>query len=54
MKNRFVPERVKSFSAEKNWKVIAGGQHHTLAVDKDGKWKLPSLNRVCSIVRLLL
>ena len=36
MMNRFVPERVKSFSAAKDWKVIAGGQHHTLAIDKDG------------------
>ena len=39
MQNRFVPEWVKLFSPAKNWKVIAGGQHHTLAIDKDGKSK---------------
>lgn len=37
MKNRFVPEQSLAFDAAKDWQVIDGGQHHTLALDKDGK-----------------
>jgi len=35
MNNRFVPEKVKSFS-NKKWSCISGGQHHTVAMDSDG------------------
>lgn len=34
--NRFVLERSASFST-RSWKQIAGGQHHTLALDNTGK-----------------
>ena len=37
MKNRFVPEKVKSFSTDRGWLDISGGQHHTLALDSEGK-----------------
>ena len=37
MKNRFVPELVKSFNREKGWVEISGGQHHTIALDSSGK-----------------
>lgn len=36
MVNRFVPDKVKSFAKDKDWKQIAGGQHHTIALDKNG------------------
>ncbi|XP_060077678.1 regulator of chromosome condensation-like [Ylistrum balloti] len=36
MKNRFVPERVGSFSVKK-WLKLDGGQHHTVAMDTNGK-----------------
>ena len=36
MLNRFVPEKVKTFD-KKNFISIAGGQHHTVALDADGK-----------------
>ena len=35
MKNRFVPELVKSF-AKKGWAELSGGQHHTIALDDAG------------------
>ena len=38
MNNRFVPEKVKSFD-KKNFVSIKGGQHHTVALDQDGKKK---------------
>jgi regulator of chromosome condensation len=37
MKNRYVPEKVKSFNSDKGWVDIAGGQHHAIALDKDGQ-----------------
>lgn len=37
MENRFMPERVTSFSSDKEWTCIDGGQHHTVALDSDGK-----------------
>ncbi|KAK2168914.1 hypothetical protein LSH36_13g10022 [Paralvinella palmiformis] len=36
MLNRFMPEISSSFDSNKGWKEISGGQHHTLALDKDG------------------
>ena len=36
MLNRFVPEKVKAFD-KKNFVSIEGGQHHTVAMDGDGK-----------------
>ena len=35
MKNRFVPEKVKSFKG--NFVSIGSGQHHTVALDNEGK-----------------
>ncbi|XP_005105535.1 regulator of chromosome condensation isoform X2 [Aplysia californica] len=43
MENRFVPERVKSFSENGPWSMISGGQHHTVALD--GKGKVHTLGR---------
>ncbi|XP_013410879.1 regulator of chromosome condensation [Lingula anatina] len=37
MQNRFVPEKLESFSFSKDWKTIQGGQHHTVAIDGSGK-----------------
>lgn len=37
MKNKFVPEKVESFEKRKNWAMISIGQHHTVALDADGK-----------------
>ena len=36
MLNKFVPEKVKAFD-KKNFVSIEGGQHHTVAMDGDGK-----------------
>ncbi|KAL3868081.1 hypothetical protein ACJMK2_040918 [Sinanodonta woodiana] len=36
MKNRFVPDQVKSFNFKK-WQKIQSGQHHTIALDTDGQ-----------------
>jgi hypothetical protein len=36
MVNRYVPDKCKSFQKDLDWKDISGGQHHTLALDKDG------------------
>ena len=36
MRNRFVPEKVKSFD-NKDWVCMQGGQHHTVAMDSEGK-----------------
>ena len=36
MKNRYVPELVKSFAADRNWAELSGGQHHTIALDEAG------------------
>lgn len=36
MANRFVPEKIKSFD-NKDWVSLDGGQHHTVALDSDGK-----------------
>lgn len=36
MVNRFVPDLVKSFPKEKDWQEISGGQHHAIALAKDG------------------
>lgn len=33
---RFCPDLITSFQGKK-WKMISGGQHHTLALDEDGK-----------------
>ena len=38
MQNRFVPVLVKSFEPKKDWQLIAGGQHHTVAIDGEGKY----------------
>ena len=46
MKNRFVPEKVKSFSTDKGWLDISGGQHHTLALDSEGKQFTTVTNKV--------
>lgn len=37
MVNRFVPERVTSFSDKGSWSMLSGGQHHTVALDSKGK-----------------
>ncbi|KAK7501483.1 hypothetical protein BaRGS_00007287, partial [Batillaria attramentaria] len=38
MVNRFLPERVQSFCVEgRQWQQISGGQHHTVALDSNGK-----------------
>ena len=37
MLNRFVPSICDSFSSLLNWKIISGGQHHALALDKNGE-----------------
>lgn len=37
MVNRFIPERVKSFSENGEWSVICGGLHHTVALNSQGK-----------------
>lgn len=37
MRNKFVPEKSKTFEKSKDWKEISSGQHHTVALDKDGK-----------------
>ncbi|XP_055956186.1 regulator of chromosome condensation [Patella vulgata] len=37
MENRFAPERIESFCRGVKWDVINGGQHHTIALDTDGK-----------------
>jgi len=34
--NRFVPEKVKAFE-KKNFVCVDSGQHHTMALDKDGR-----------------
>ena len=36
MNNRYMPEKVKSFD-KKNFVMMQGGQHHTMAQDQDGK-----------------
>jgi regulator of chromosome condensation len=37
MMNNSVPELVKSLSASKKWTSIAGGQHHSVAANEDGR-----------------
>ncbi|RUS71973.1 hypothetical protein EGW08_020266 [Elysia chlorotica] len=37
MVNRFLPERVRSFSESGQWSTICGGLHHTVALDSNGK-----------------
>jgi regulator of chromosome condensation len=37
MQNKFVPEKAASFAKDKNWSMISGGQHHTIALDGQGK-----------------
>ncbi|XP_059172276.1 regulator of chromosome condensation-like [Physella acuta] len=37
MVNRFIPERVTSFSEKGSWSMLSGGQHHTVALDSKGK-----------------
>lgn len=37
MVNRFNAERVKSFSESGPWACISGGQHHTVAMNSEGK-----------------
>jgi len=37
MGNRYNAERVKSFSEGGSWQMISGGQHHSVALDTDGK-----------------
>ena len=36
MKNRYVPEKVPSFNPASGWQEISGGQHHSVALDKQG------------------
>lgn len=36
MQNKFTPAKLTTFDKVKDWKEISGGQHHTLALDKDG------------------
>ena len=36
--NRFVPSIVKSLDPKKKWLDISGGQHHSLALDGEGKF----------------
>ncbi|KAK7100546.1 regulator of chromosome condensation-like isoform X2 [Littorina saxatilis] len=36
IENRFIPERVQSF-AGRQWQILSGGQHHTVAMDSEGK-----------------
>lgn len=32
-----MPERIKSFCMEgQRWKIVSGGQHHTVALDSQG------------------
>lgn len=44
MMNRFVPEKVKSFSNK--FVSIDSGQHHTMALDNEGKIQKELWNRV--------
>ena len=37
MENKYFPAYVSSLAADKDWKCVAAGQHHTVAVNKDGK-----------------
>ncbi|ESO92365.1 hypothetical protein LOTGIDRAFT_178675 [Lottia gigantea] len=38
MENKFHPQRIKSFCREEGkWTMISGGQHHTIALDSNGK-----------------
>ena len=37
MNSRYMPEKVKSFD-KKNFVAIKGGQHHTVALDQDGRF----------------
>ena len=50
MKNRFVPEKCKAFSADKKWCEISGGQHHTLALDGEGKGAISDMS--CKMLSL--
>ena len=37
MENRFIPERAQSFAVHgREWQVLSGGQHHTVALDTKG------------------
>lgn len=36
MVNRFVPDKCPAFKSDLDWKELSGGQHHTLALDKNG------------------
>jgi len=38
MQNKFTPEMVNSFEKTKNWAMISIGQHHTVALDANGKF----------------
>ena len=41
MENKYFPAHVSSLAADKDWKCVAAGQHHTVAVNKYGKnWEL--------------
>ena len=42
-----MPEMAVTFDPTKDWAVISGGQHHTLALDHDGEDALAWL--YCSI-----
>ena len=37
MNSRYMPEKVKSFD-KKNFVAVKGGQHHTVALDQDGRF----------------
>ncbi|XP_067929911.1 regulator of chromosome condensation-like [Watersipora subatra] len=37
MENKYVPTLVSELPADKKWQCIAGGQHHTIALSKDGE-----------------
>lgn len=37
MDNKFVPTLIKSLPAISGWSCLSGGQHHTLALNKDGR-----------------
>lgn len=36
MENRFMPVHIDTLPADKKWQCIAGGQHHTVAVNNNG------------------
>lgn len=37
LENRFTPVRIDNFTNSKDWQCVASGQHHTIALDGNGK-----------------